>query len=456
LNNILDTNIMASYVILLLLFGILNHVTGQYEPTWDSLDSRPLPDWYDKAKIGIFLHWGVYSVPSIGSEWFWSRWKGGDSSIVAFMEKNYPPNFTYQDFAKEFTAEFYDPAQWADVFAKSGAKYVVLTSKHHEGYTLWPSKYSYSWNANDVGSHRDLLGDLAVAVRDKGLHFGLYHSLLEWYHPLYEQDKANNWETSDFVDTKVIPEMKELIETYEPEVLWSDGNWEVTDTYWKATEFLAWLYNESPVKDVVVANDRWGSNTQCTHGDIYTCNDKYNPGVLQPHKWENAMTVDKNSWGYRRNAKINEILTTYELIVTLTQTISCGGNILINIGPTKEGTLVPIFQERLLDLGKWLSINGEAIYESSPWTTQNDTLTYGVWYTTNDPSVYAIVLNWPDDNVVNLGSVVSLFANADTEVTLLGNEEQLSWQVNDDGVAVNFPDRAKVASEWAWVIKITP
>jgi alpha-L-fucosidase len=112
--------------------------------------------------------------------------------------------------------------------------------------------------------------------------------------------------------------------------------------------------------------------------------------------------------------------------VCLNTALSIAGNILINIGPTKEGTLVPIFQERLLDLGKWLSINGEAIYESSPWTTQNDTLIYGVWYTTNDPSVYAIVLNWPDDNVVNLGSVVSLFANADTEVTLLGNEEQLS------------------------------
>jgi alpha-L-fucosidase len=112
--------------------------------------------------------------------------------------------------------------------------------------------------------------------------------------------------------------------------------------------------------------------------------------------------------------------------VCLNTALSIAGNILINIGPTKEGTLVPIFQERLLDLGKWLSINGEAIYESSPWTAQNDTLIYGVWYTTNDPSVYAIVLNWPDDNVVNLGSVVSLFANADTEVILLGNEKQLS------------------------------
>ncbi|RZC32186.1 Alpha L fucos domain containing protein [Asbolus verrucosus] len=364
------------------------------------------------------------------------------------MEKNYPPNFTYQDFAQDFTAEFYDPAAWADLFAKSGAnifdfRYVVLTSKHHEGYALWPSKYSYSWNANDVGPHRDLLGDLAEAVKAKGLHFGLYHSLLEWFHPLYEEDKANNWETSAFVDTKIIPEMKELVNTYQPEILWSDGNWESTDTYWKSTEFIAWLYNESPMKEVILVNDRWGSNTQCTHG------------VLIPHKWENAMTVDKSSWGYRRNAKSSDILTTHELIVTLTETISCGGNILINVGPTKEGTIIPIFQQRLLDLGKWLSINGEAIYESNPWTVQNDTLTPGVWYTTATASVYAVVLNWPENNVLSLGAANSLFANADTQVTLLGNDEQLSWQINEDQVAINFLDKATVASEWAWVLKIT-
>ncbi|KAJ3645946.1 hypothetical protein Zmor_023563 [Zophobas morio] len=439
----------------LLFCGIVTQTVADYEANWDSLDSRPLPDWYDKAKIGIFLHWGVYSVPSLGNEWFWSSWVGGNSEIVNFIEKNYPPNWTYQDFAEQFTAEFYDPDTWADLFKNSGAKYVVLTSKHHEGYAMWPSKYSYSWNANDVGPHRDLLGDLAKAVRSKDLHFGLYHSLLEWYHPLYEDDKANNWATSNFVDSKVIPEMKELISTYEPEVLWSDGNWESPDTYWKATEFLAWLYNESPVKDVIVSNDRWGSNTQCIHGDIYTCYDKYNPGVLQPHKWENAMTVDRNSWGYRRTIKISDILTIHELIETLTQTISCGGNILINVGPTKEGTIVPIFQERLLQLGTWLGINGDAIYESVPWSVQNDTLTSGVWYTSKDSDVYAIVLNWPDGNVLNLGAATPLFGSS-SEVILLGNQDQsLTWEISDDKVAITLPDQAAVMSEWAWVIKIT-
>lgn len=138
------------------------------------------------------------------------------------------------------------------------------------------------------------------------------------------------------------------------------------------------------------------------------------------------MTVDRNSWGYRRNANYADILSIEELITTLTQTISCGGNILINVGPTKEGTIVPIFQQRLLQLGTWLGTNGEAIYESTPWTVQNDTMTSGVWYTTKDPVVYAIVLNWPElNNKLDLGSVSSLFQSSDTEVTILGNPDQL-------------------------------
>jgi alpha-L-fucosidase len=441
---------------LLTLSVVLSQVAADYDPTWDSLDARPLPEWFDKAKIGIFIHWGVFSVPSFGSEWFWFRWNEGRADHVEFMEKNYPPNFTYQDFAKEFTAEFYDPSEWADLFVKAGAQYVVLTTKHHEGYTLWPSKYSYSWNSNDVGPHRDLVGELADAIRKTDIHFGLYHSLFEWFHPVYAEDRANNWTTTTFVDSKIIPEMKELINTYQPEVLWSDGDGEAPDTYWKSTEFLAWLYNESPVKDIIVTNDRWGIGTPCTHGGFFSCNDRYNPGVLLPHKWENAMTIDKVSWGYRRNAVISDVLTTHELLVTLTQTISCGGNILINVGPTKEGTIVPVFQERLLDLGSWLSVNGEAIYESTPWTTQNDTLSSSVWYTAKNSSVYAVVLDWPADNLLSLGSANSLFENSDTTVGLLGGNDQLSWELNGDQVDIVFPDKSTVASNWAWVLKISP
>ncbi|CAH1794581.1 unnamed protein product, partial [Owenia fusiformis] len=160
-----------------------------YSPTWESLDSRPIPTWYDEAKFGIFINWGVYSVPSFGSEWFWWNWKGRHAqAYVDFMKANYPPGFEYADFAPMFTAEFYDPELWADMFNESGARYIVLSSKHHEGFTHWPSNVSFNWNSLDVGPHRDLIGDLASAIRSRtNTHFGLYHSLFEWFHPLYLQ-----------------------------------------------------------------------------------------------------------------------------------------------------------------------------------------------------------------------------------------------------------------------------
>ncbi|CAF0754252.1 unnamed protein product [Didymodactylos carnosus] len=216
-----------TYFTLLLAVSQYIRIFGQYSPNWDSLDTRPLPQWYDEAKIGIFIHWGVFSVQSY-KEWFWYAWKkdNPDPDVVEFMRKNYPPDFTYADFAKEFHAELYDPNEWADIFQASGAKYIVLTSKHHEGYTMWPSKYSWNWNAMDVGPHRDLLGDLANAIRNRTkIVFGLYHSLYEWFHPLYLADKSKSFNTQLFVKQKTLPELYEIVNTYKPEVIWSDGDW---------------------------------------------------------------------------------------------------------------------------------------------------------------------------------------------------------------------------------------
>jgi alpha-L-fucosidase len=130
----------------------------RYEANWDSVDKRPIPTWFDEAKIGIFIHWGVYSVPAYGSEWFLKYFHDGNVKYRDYVHKNYGENFTYEQFAPLFTAKHYDPNKWADLFHASGAKYVVLTSKHHEGYCLWPTKYSPKWNVMDVGPHRDLLG----------------------------------------------------------------------------------------------------------------------------------------------------------------------------------------------------------------------------------------------------------------------------------------------------------
>lgn len=425
----------------------------RYEPTWESLDARPLPAWYDEAKIGIFIHWGVFSVPAFGSEWFWKSWKSESLPYIAFMEQNYSPGFTYQDFGTEFKAAFYDPYKWAELFQKSGAKYVVLTSKHHEGYTLWPSKYSFSWNSQDVGAHKDLLGQLANAIREKtDLRFGLYHSLYEWFNPLWEADQAGNFTTDDFVQFKTLPELYEIVEKYKPEIVWSDGEWEAPDTYWKSKEFLSWLYNDSPVNATVVTNDRWGHETLCKHGGYYTCADRYNPGVLQPHKWENCMTLDKESWGYRRNAPIEEYLTADELITTVVTSVSCGGNVLVNVGPNSDGMIVPIQQERLLQLGEWLNINGEAIYESKPWTVQNDTVTPNVWYTSNPTrkQVYAMTLDWPGKQL-HLASVSPSIVNS---VQILGSSVTPTWSSASTGINVEFPGADEINTQWAWTVVI--
>ncbi|CAL7935329.1 unnamed protein product [Xylocopa violacea] len=430
---------------------------NQYSPTWDSLDSRPLPEWYDDAKLGIFIHWGVFSVPSFGSEWFWNNWQENTSTIYRdFMKERYPPSFTYQDFAREFTAEFFNATQWSKMFEASGAKYVVLTSKHHEGYTLWPSKYSFSWNSMDVGPQRDLIGELATAVRSlTNLKFGLYHSMYEWYNPLYLSDKSTNFKTQTFVKQKIIPELHELIEKYKPEVVWSDGDWDAPDTYWQSKEFLAWLYNESPVKDTVVVNDRWGRGIPCHHGDFYTCTDRYNPGVLLPHKWENCMTIDRKSWGFRRNAVLSEYFTLSELVKELVVTVSCGGNLLMNVGPTKDGIISPIFEERLRGIGDWLKINGEAIYNTKPWAnTQNDTLTNSVWYTQNKRTkeIYAIILEWPETGVLHLGS---LKATTVTQMSLLGSKLLIKWKEGSKELTVSLPAELHKGQP-AWVLKIRP
>ena len=174
----------------------------------------------------------------------------------------------------------------------------------------------------------------------------------------------------DYVENKMLPELKDLVTEFRPEVLWSDGDWEAPPEYFDSKEFLAWLYNESPSRGSVVTNDRWGQGTRLKHGDFFSGPDRYEPGVLLGHKWENAMTVDRRSWGIRRNLPLEDVMEAEELIGKLVATVSCGGNILVNVGPTKEGVIIPIFRERLRQMGQWLRANGEAIYGTRPWTVQ--------------------------------------------------------------------------------------
>uniref|UniRef100_A0A1I7SDU3 alpha-L-fucosidase n=1 Tax=Bursaphelenchus xylophilus TaxID=6326 RepID=A0A1I7SDU3_BURXY len=212
-----------------------------YTPDWDSLDSRPLPAWYDADKFGIFCHWGVFSVPAYKSEWIWSYWHDNNTDVVNYMNKNFP-GLSYADLGAKFTAADFNAETFASIIKSSGAKYFVITTKHHEGYTLWPSSTSFNWNSVDLGSHRDLVGELKEAIVKEDIHFGTYFSQFDWFHPLYLNDK--NEATRKYPDQVSLVQMKELINNYKPDVLWSDGDWERGDFYWSSKEFLAWLFTD--------------------------------------------------------------------------------------------------------------------------------------------------------------------------------------------------------------------
>ncbi|XP_065909205.1 alpha-L-fucosidase-like isoform X2 [Dysidea avara] len=309
----------------------------------------------------------------------------------------------------------------------------------------------------DTGPHRDLVGDLAAAIRNNtNIHFGLYYSLFEWFHPLYLKDKANKFTTQEYVSDVMLPQLYEIVNGYHPEVIWSDGDWGANSTYWNSTEFLAWLYNESPVKDTVVVNDRWGSGDHCTHGGYFTCHDRFNPGKLYNHKYENAMTVQRTSWGYIRNTNISGYLSIEELLNQLVSTVSTGGNMLMNVGPNHDGRIMPIFEERLLQMGSWLKINGEAIYGSKPWKRQNDSINKDAWYTMDSTGkiVYAIFLAWPDNFILQLGDVM---ATNQTVATLLGytGSIKISWQDGNEGINATLPCLPpNTPLQWAWTLKL--
>jgi alpha-L-fucosidase len=230
---------LSKIVLLLLAISLpFVHARSQttYTPDWASLDARATPKWFTDAKFGIFIHWGVYSVPAwapVGkeyavyskySEWYWNRLVTDSSNVGkafrAYHNSTYGPNFKYQDFAPLFKAELFNPDQWADIFKNAGAQYVVLTSKHHDGFALWPSAEAWNWNAADVGPHKDLAGELTNAVKAKGLHMGFYYSLYEWFNPLYKSD------IDKYVSEHMLPQLKDLVMRYKPDIIWPDGEWE--------------------------------------------------------------------------------------------------------------------------------------------------------------------------------------------------------------------------------------
>jgi alpha-L-fucosidase len=454
-----------------------------YQPNWTSLDSRPVPSWFRDAKFGIFIHWGVYSVPGWSTKGSYAEWyqyglQTGDSARKEYHRLKFG-NRSYYDLANDFKAELFNPEEWASLFERSGAKYIVLTSKHHDGFTLWPNKtadqsWGFPWNAGAVGPKRDLLGDLFNAVRKTSVHAGMYYSLFEWFNPIWKSDKKK------YVEGHVWPQMKELINTYKPDVFWTDGDWEVSDEVWKSKEFLSWLYNESPVKDKVVTYDRWGSNVRFQHGAVFT--PEYQPDLdFEDHYWEESRGMGF-SYGYNREEDAWDYNSAQSLVIQLIDKVSRGGNFLLDIGPDEHGKIPPIMQERLLQIGEWLKVNGEAIYNTERWKYSSqwsegrrDYAASGsgdlllkltidpdpgfavkeLFYTYNRStnSLYAIFPTYPATRELRLKDFT---LNALNKITSLSTGEKLNFSQAGKDVIVHLPpyDPKRMTAPYAYVIRI--
>ena len=441
----------ASIVLLSLCLIMLN--AKKYDSNWESLNSRPTPQWFKDAKFGIFIHWGLYSVPAWGpkgsyAEWYLNGLLNNDTARIKFHQENYGVDFQYRDFINDFTAQKYDPDEWASLFKKAGAKYVVLTSKHHDGFCLWPSLESKGYNSLDGAAKRDLLGDLNTSVKNAGIKSGFYYSLYEWQHPDYPEN------VEKYVDQYMLPQFKDAVERYRPDIIFSDGEWDRDSYQWRSEEFLAWLYNHSNAPKDVVVNDRWGGETRFKHGGYFSTEYDPNSEVVDEQffirGWEECRGIGK-SFGYNKNETLEDYNTSEELIRLLVDIVTRGGNLLLNIGPKADGTIPEIMRKRLLDIGAWLEKNGEAIY-GTRMNRLSEAENIKFTLSSDRKVLYAFVDNIPKNNLIIKG----VSPEKDGNIYFLGEKTNLNWRMRKNNLVISISENIlnRISSSPVYVIRI--
>ncbi len=457
-----------------------------------------IPDWFTDSKLGIFIHWGVYSVPAYGSEWY-SRWMYTENSkIHKHHVKTYGPvtEFGYKDFVPMFKAENFNAETWAKIFKSSGAKYVVPVAEHHDGFAMYNSTFN-EWNSVDMGPKRDVIGELAKAIKAEGLIFGLSSHRAEnpWFFneglkfpsdaqdmsikmygqrlerpggkgmtPEYGDHEGSNEESR----TEWLTHMYELIDQYEPQLIWFDwtvGKYPFQPTFYK---FMSYYYNNAIDwgKEVVV-------NTKCGFGDSSQVFDieRGKSDRIRHFAWQTDTSIGNKSWSYTPD-EVNK--TPNHVIDDFVDIVSKNGNLLLNVGPKVDGTITPEQQNVLEELGKWLGVNGEAIYNTRHWVrwgegeakstagymTDRVATKYAasdIRYTMNGDNLYAISLAWPTEGESNAITLRSLAAKNGqdlkiTSVSLLGSNEEIKWSQSAAGLKITFPKT--MATDYAHAFKI--
>lgn len=468
----------------------------KFEPTWESLQNYRTPDWYLDGKFGIFIHWGLYAVPAFGNEWYPRNMYLPDTPEYQHHLATYgpPAQFGYKDFIPLFKAEHYDPDAWAHLFKEAGARFVVPVAEHHDGFAMYDCGFS-PWNAVQMGPHRDLIGDLAQAVRQQGLIFGLStHRAEHWWFmnggrgiPSDVQDErfqsfygpatittASEWKSLDWQPRPHALFLEdwlgrtcELVDKYQPQLVWFD--WWIEQIVFKPylQRFAAYYYNRGLEWQKGVAinykNDAFPVGTAVYDVERGQLKD------INPRFWQTDTSISTNSWGYVHNQNYK---TAGHLIGDLVDIVSKNGALLLNVGPRPDGTIPEAEQAILRQMGSWLSVNGEAIYGTRPWkvfgegpvmveegsfSDMNRTAftSQDLRFTCKGQALYAICLGWPDDRSIYIHSLAparGLLDGSIQKVSLLGSSQPVAWRLAEAGLQVTLP--GEKFGEYAWVLRI--
>jgi len=473
-----------------------HHKKNRFEPTWDSLKQYETPEWNMDGKFGIFIHWGVYSVPAAGSEWYPRNMYNKGNALFEHHKQTWgdQSTFGYKDFVPKFRAEKWDPEDWAELFERSGARYIVPVAEHHDGFAMYDSSHT-RWNSVDMGPKRDICGELAKAVRKRGMKFGVStHYAWNWryyfkdesfdnvnpaYADLYGVNRDPRAQASPEFIAHWTARTKELIDTYQPDLLWFDFGFCYPEFEANRKEIAAYYYNKGIEwnKGVVLNYKRWTKPaegvTEVAFPDGAGTLDleREKSPHIREFFWQTDTSISKKSWGHIEN---DEFKSPNRLVDDLVDIVAKNGCLLLNIGPRADGTIPQEARDILLAVGRWLDVNGEAIYGTRPWKisgegptgTAEGHLSEGknkpytaedIRFTQDGKHLYAIVLDWPKDHEVVIKSLredAAVGPGKIQSIKLLGSQARLNWSRDDRGLNVQLPEEK--TGDYAYVLKITP
>ena len=472
---------------------------GPFEATWESLQSYSVPVWYEDGKFGIFIHWGPYAVPAFENEWYPRNMYLKGSNAYKHHVDTYGPQttFGYKDFVPRFRARQFDPDAWTSLFREAGAKYVVPVAEHHDGFAMYDCSFT-RWNAIAMGPQRDVLGELAAAVRRQGLVFGAsYHRAEHWwffnggrdlasdvadtrYDDFYgpaQREPATNQPDKEFLDDW-LARLVELVERYEPQLVYFD--WWIEQPVFQPylSRFAAYYYNRETQRNRgVVINYKHGElDGQSAFADgsaVYDI-ERGQMSTTSSRVWQSDSSIIRNSWC---DVAAPDYKPVNELIGDLVDVVSKNGVLLLNIGPRADGSIPDEAAERLRAIGRWLDVNGEAIYASRPWRvfgegpTETAAVAHGVFgdvnrreftekdirFTTREDTLYATFLAWPRSRTVVITSLRENEGQHDvpiTRVELVGSSAPLTWERDAEALRVTLP--AGAPRQRPGVLRISP